>query len=118
MDTPPFKIKNNFKMELLSQRKYAKTIGVSHAAVNKAVVAGHIKRGFDKKTKKIKAKIANNEWGNDIREKHKNKADQNENDTIQLSHLSIAVTNYFKARNDLLTAIEHEFGCIIPLDKP
>jgi hypothetical protein len=47
----------------ISIRAYAKQIHVDEKAVRKAIGEGKIKKGFDKKTKKITASIANKEWG-------------------------------------------------------
>lgn len=47
----------------ISIRAYAKQIHVDEKAVRKAIEEGKIKKGFDKRTKKIIASIANNEWG-------------------------------------------------------
>jgi len=58
--------------EKLSMRKYALMLGVSHTAVAKAVKSGYIEKGFNKETKKIIVAIANNEWGNAIKEKNNN----------------------------------------------
>lgn len=48
----------------ISQRAYAKQIGVSNEAVRKAIEAGYIGKGFDPKTKGVFPEIANEEWGN------------------------------------------------------
>lgn len=60
-------------MQKLSLRKYAETLGVSHTAVAKAIKAGYITKGYDQTTKKIIVEEANKEWGNEVREKNKNK---------------------------------------------
>lgn len=97
-------------MQKLSQRKYAKTIGLSHWAVGKAIRAGHIKKGFDKKTKKINVNAANNEWGNAAREKHKSKVvEVDHKETMQLSPLMAAFASYCNACDALLNTIEKEF---------
>lgn len=66
-------LKTNKRMQKLSLRKYAETLGVSHTAVAKALKAGYISKGYDPITKKIIVEEANKEWGNEIREKNKNK---------------------------------------------
>lgn len=96
-------------MQFLSQRKYAATIGVSHWAIGKAIRAGHIKRGFNKKTKKINVAIANKEWGNAAKEKHKGKLTiPEEKEALELSPLTIAFTNYCNALTALINAVEQE----------
>ncbi|MEO5990316.1 MAG: hypothetical protein ABIP68_01665, partial [Ferruginibacter sp.] len=55
--------------EKLSLRKYAITLGISHTAVAKALKSGYIVNGYDKENKKIIVSIANDEWGNEIKEK-------------------------------------------------
>ncbi|RAJ00457.1 hypothetical protein LX64_04163 [Chitinophaga skermanii] len=47
----------------LSQRQYAKEIGVSNEAVRRAIKDGKIVKGWDAATKKIIPEIANAEWG-------------------------------------------------------
>jgi hypothetical protein len=47
----------------ISIRAYAKQLHVDEKAVRKAIADGKIKKGFDKKTKKVIASIANKEWG-------------------------------------------------------
>ena len=57
-------------IEKLSLRKYAATLGISHTAVAKAVKSEHILKGWDKEAKKIIVSIANDEWGNAIKERN------------------------------------------------
>lgn len=65
------KKKVNQQEEKLSLRKYAAIIGVSHTAVAKAVRNGYINKGWDAVAKKILVELANNEWGNGIKERLK-----------------------------------------------
>ena len=96
-------------MKKLSIRKYAVTIGVSHWAVGKAIRAGHIKKGFDKKIKKIKVDVANQEWGNATKEKHKRECINEDNKPVpQHNVLTTAFINYCKAHSELLHALEQE----------
>ncbi|SHN42264.1 hypothetical protein [Chitinophaga sp. CF418] len=50
-------------LERVSQREYARRLGVSNEAVSKAVAKGWIKKGWDPKEKKIIVSHANAEWG-------------------------------------------------------
>lgn len=50
-------------LERVSQREYARRLGVSNEAVSRAVKEGRIKRGWDAKGKKIIVQHANSEWG-------------------------------------------------------
>jgi DNA-binding transcriptional regulator YhcF (GntR family) len=99
-------------MQLLSQRKYAKTIGVSYTTVNKAIAAGQIRKGYDKKSKKIKVWVANEEWGNEMREKHKHKLPEFVLKALHTPPLIITMTNYLNARQSLLKAIEQDYEAI------
>lgn len=49
--------------ERISQREYARRLGISNEAVRKAIEAGKIVKGWDKKEGKIILDIANKEWG-------------------------------------------------------
>ncbi len=51
-------------MERVSQREYARRLGVSNTAVANAIEDGKIVKGWDKKAKKIIVGKANEEWGN------------------------------------------------------
>lgn len=51
-------------LEKVSQREYARRLGVSNEAVRKAVIDGRITKGWDKKEGKIIVEKANEEWGN------------------------------------------------------
>lgn len=51
-------------LEKVSQREYARRLGISNEAVRKAVEGGKISKGWDKKEKKIIVEKANEEWGN------------------------------------------------------
>lgn len=57
-------------MQKLSLRKYAAIIGVSHTAVAKAIKCGYIVKGWNTETKKIIVEIANEEWGNEAKERN------------------------------------------------
>lgn len=59
------------RIEKLSLRKYAATLGISHTSVAKAVKSGHIVNGYDSEVKKIIVSIANDEWGDGIMERAK-----------------------------------------------
>jgi hypothetical protein len=97
-------------MHKLSIRKYAKTIGVSHWTVGKAIRAGHIKKGFDKKTKKINTRVADKEWGHAAGEKHKGKLIEFEQKQFRENgKLIAAFSNYCKAFDALLNVIGQEF---------
>lgn len=50
-------------LERVSQREYAKYLGVSNEAVSRAVKDGRIKKGWDAKQQKIIVLHANNEFG-------------------------------------------------------
>lgn len=50
--------------EKISQREYARRLGVSNEAVRKAIAAGKISKGWDKVNEKIIWEKANEEWGN------------------------------------------------------
>lgn len=50
--------------ERISQREYGRRLGVSNETVRKAIEAGKISKGWDKKEKKILFEAANEEWGN------------------------------------------------------
>lgn len=50
-------------LERISQREYAKRLGISNEAVSKAIREGKIDRGWDKKEGKIIVEYANREWG-------------------------------------------------------
>jgi hypothetical protein len=52
------------RLERVSQREYAKQLGVSNTAVGKAIDDGKIVKGYDKKTKQILVQHADREWGN------------------------------------------------------
>lgn len=58
----------------MSKRAYAKQCGVSEATIRKAVEKGHITKGVDKETGKIKPEIADDEWYNYYLVRQKNKA--------------------------------------------
>jgi hypothetical protein len=47
----------------MSQRQYAKYLGISQAAISKAIQIGKITSGWDEKTQKIIVDEADNEWG-------------------------------------------------------
>lgn len=49
--------------ERISQREYAKRLGLSNEAVSRAVKEGRIVKGWDKKANKIIVEHANLEWG-------------------------------------------------------
>ena len=49
--------------EKVSQREYARRLGVSNEAVSKAVREGRIKTGWNKKEKKIIVELADKEFG-------------------------------------------------------
>ncbi len=49
--------------ERISQREYARRLGVSNEAVRKAIDSGKIVKGWDKKEQRIIFDIANKEWG-------------------------------------------------------
>lgn len=51
-------------LEKVSQREFARRLGVSNEAVSKAVNTGKISKGWDKKEKKIIVEKAMEEWGN------------------------------------------------------
>lgn len=51
-------------LEKVSQREYARRLNISNEAVRKAIEAGKISKGWDKKEKKIIVEKANDEWGN------------------------------------------------------
>jgi hypothetical protein len=51
-------------LEKVSQREYARRLNLSNEAVRKAIEAGKISKGWDKKEKKIIVEKANEEWGN------------------------------------------------------
>jgi hypothetical protein len=89
-------------MQQVSQRKYAATIGVSHWAVGKAIKAGHIKKGLDKRTKKINVLLANKEWGNAVRERQKINPPHSEKE----NSLKAAFVNYCNAYASLVNEIE------------
>lgn len=55
------------KYELLSQRQYAKYLGVSNTLVSEAVKNKFIVKGFDKALKLIKKELADTEWGDGVR---------------------------------------------------
>jgi biotin operon repressor len=75
-------------MELLSQRKYADLLGVSHTAIAKAIKAGYINQGWDQVSKKINVAVANDEWGNSIMEKAKNEKEKTDQSiSFDSSHL-------------------------------
>ncbi|MCG2614885.1 hypothetical protein LZZ85_11355 [Terrimonas sp. NA20] len=50
--------------ERVSQREYARRLGVSNTAVAKAIEQGKIVKGWDKKAQKIIVEKADEEWGN------------------------------------------------------
>lgn len=50
-------------LERISQREYAKRLGISNEAVSKAIREGKIDRGWDKQEGKIIVEYANREWG-------------------------------------------------------
>lgn len=50
-------------LELVSQREYARRLGVSNEAVSKAIREGKIYKGWNKQEGKIIVEIANREWG-------------------------------------------------------
>lgn len=58
----------------MSKRAYARQCGVSEATIRKAVEVGHISKGVDKETGKIKPEIADDEWYNYHLVRQKNKA--------------------------------------------
>lgn len=96
-------------MQKISQRKYAQTIGVSHWAVGKAIRAGHIKKGFDKKSKKINEQVANIEWGNAAKERHSYQFNQVEQkEMVKQSPLLPLIVNYLNACDALMGAIDQE----------
>lgn len=51
------------KFERISQREYARRLGLSNEAVSKAIREGKIDRGWDKVEGKIIVEYANIEWG-------------------------------------------------------
>lgn len=51
------------KLERISQREYARRLGISNEAVSKAIREGKISKGWDKKEGKIIFETANEEWG-------------------------------------------------------
>lgn len=50
--------------ERISQREYGRRLGVSNETVRKAIEAGKVSKGWDKKAGKIVFELANEEWGN------------------------------------------------------
>jgi hypothetical protein len=52
------------RQERVSQREYAKRLGVSNTAVGNAIEDGKIHKGWDKVEKRIIVPIADKEWGN------------------------------------------------------
>ena len=50
--------------ERISQREYGRRLGVSNETIRKAIEAGKINKGWDKKEAKILFEKANEEWGN------------------------------------------------------
>jgi phage terminase Nu1 subunit (DNA packaging protein) len=51
------------QLERISQREYARRLGISNELVSRAVKNGHIKKGWDKEAGKIIVEHANVEWG-------------------------------------------------------
>lgn len=51
------------RLERISQREYARRLGISNEAVSKAIREGKIDRGWDKVDGKIIVEYANIEWG-------------------------------------------------------
>lgn len=51
------------KSERISQREYARRLGVSNEAVSKAIREGKIDKGWDKQEGKIVVEYADREWG-------------------------------------------------------
>lgn len=49
--------------ERISQREYAKRLGISNEAVSKAIREGKIDKGWDREEGKIIVEYANKEWG-------------------------------------------------------
>lgn len=65
--------------ERVSQREYARRLGISNEAVRKAIEAKKIVKGWDEKEKKIIVEKANEEWGNiHIQANEEANANQNE----------------------------------------
>ena len=50
-------------LERISQREYARRLGISNELVSRAVKCGQIKKGWDKEAAKIIVEHANVEWG-------------------------------------------------------
>ena len=50
-------------LEKISQREYAKRLGISNEAVSKAIREGKIDKGWDREEEKIIVPYANKEWG-------------------------------------------------------
>lgn len=101
-------------MKQLSQRKYASIIGVSRWQVGKAIRNGVIKKGYDKRTKKIKVRMANKEWGNAAIEESRAKLSHFQclpNDKIN-DALKSAFINYCNSWESLLNVIEQRLKAI------